>query len=203
MVTQETTLSEIMQSDAVIEEMLKAKSAPEPGDFMTDRVIHRGDEEVPTPIVAGNLVSAGHVYIYDTKTGDQSKINRNMLAIQMTKRHPDGSRAFTLTPPNIQPVRGNLLCKLHPDAPDRQEYDRIGFKTCPKSNLMTEFDVEQHMRARHKREWASIEAARTRREKEQDRSLQHKTMAALAAVAKANVPIEATRTKKSKAKNPK
>ena len=187
-------------NNAIIEEMLKAKPAPEPGAFMGDRIIHSGDTDLPVPMIADSLVSAGHVYVYDTKTGEESQINRNMLGFQMMKTHPDGTRAFTLKKPDITPARGSLLCMLHPDAPNRKEYDRWGFKVCPKANLMTEADVEQHMKARHKREWATIEKERVRGEKEADRALQRETLKAMTAMVKASTPPVEKKPRKAKAK---
>ncbi len=176
---------EDLDSESVLDQLLNAKSAPEPGDFMANRVVSRGgeNEEQPAQIIAENLTSAGHVYVYDTKTGERSTINRNMLEFQFKKRHPDGTRAFTLTQPNVSPARGSHLCMLHADGPNRRGYDRMGFKVCPKANLMTEFDVEQHMKARHKKEWASIQADTLRREKDEEKSFQRQMMKALGNVA--------------------
>lgn len=175
------------ESESVIDQMLRAGNAPEPGDFMANRVVARGgDEEQPAQIIAENLTSAGHVYVYDTKTGDRSTISRNMLELQFRKRHPDGTRAFTLTQPSVIPARGTHLCLLHTDGPNRREYDRFGFKTCPKANLMTEFDVEQHMKARHKKEWASIQSERSRLEKDEEKAFQRQMMKALQATVAVN-----------------
>lgn len=166
----------------IIEELLRTgRDAPEPGGFMQERVIHKGDEEVPTPILASSLASAGYVEVYDTHTGEASIVNRNLLEFQLRKLHPDGSRAFTRRKPAHPPTRGTLKCLLHSDGPNRQEYDSIGFRTCPKANLMTPFDVDSHMKARHKREWAVIEANRIRREREDDRAFQRQTMKTMSA----------------------
>lgn len=180
------TAEKVDENDLIIEQLLmKGSPAPEPGDFMQDRVIHKGDEEAPAPVLASSVTSAGYVLVYDTLTREASSVNRDLLPLHLRKLHPDGTRAFTLAPPSTPPARGTLKCLLHQDGPSRKEYDRIGFKVCPKQNLMTEFDVEGHMKARHKKEWATIEAARVRREREEDRAYQRQMMKALGATAKA------------------
>ena len=180
--------AEDIQNAAIIADMLKPKAVAEPGGFMVDRVIHPGDEDLPVPMVADSLRSAGHVQVYHTETGDCSLVNRNFLAIQLMKKLANGQRAFSLTPPATPPPVGKLLCMLHSDAPNRKEYSTYGFRSCPKCNLMTEADVEQHMRARHKREWAIIIRDRDKRERDEDRAIQRETLQSLVAVAKANAP---------------
>lgn len=181
MVTTEAIEQKETDNTALIEEMLQqAQPAPEPGDFLKERVIHQGDGETPMPIVADSVTSAGHAYVYDTLTGDRSEVNRNMLVLQLRKKRPDGSTAFSTRPPKgVIPVAGSLKCYLHPDGPERQRYAQMGFKACPKANLVTEFDVESHMKARHKREWAAIQADRVRKEREEDRAFQKQMMKAL------------------------
>lgn len=171
--------AELDNTDLLDELLLKGGEAPEPGDFMQERVIHKGDEEAPVPILASSLSSAGYVTVYDTHTREPSDVNRNLLEFQLRKLHSDGTRAFTRKKPALAPVRGFLLCLLHADRPERKEYDRIGFKTCIKANLMTPFDVESHMKARHKKEWAIIESNRLRKERDEDRAFQRQMMKAM------------------------
>lgn len=195
---------------SVLEQMLKTKQAPEPGDFMQARVLHAGDEDLPTPMVADSLVSAGHIYVWHTQTGERSTINRNMLALQLSKKIKLADnkvvRAFSTSPPaGVTPVRGTLRCRLHPQDPHRKEYDRVGFPTCSKENLKTLSDVDQHMRARHKREWESIEKDRAERERQEDRAFQRSMMQtqqesikALTGVVKANRETAKAKGKKNK-----
>jgi hypothetical protein len=128
---------------------------------------------------AGKVLSAGQVYIYDTKTGDQSICNRNNLPHNLKKKRPDGSLVFTTVKPNFEPAKGTHLCMLHRDYPERKFYDTLGFAVCPKSNLTSAYQVRRHMEKRHKSEWGTIkeelankERAEARAEKEKDRELQ-------------------------------
>lgn len=152
----------------------------EPGTLKVRDIIHKGDEEYPAPVVASTLTSAGYVYIYDTKTGERSLTNRNMLPAQLAKRREDGSFVFTQNKPARVPKRGTYKCLLHKDDPNRALYDQWGLAVCPKSNLISEHQVKRHMQNRHKVEWQTIEDARIERERQEDRALQRAFMKTVA-----------------------
>lgn len=167
----------------VLEAMLQMSDrAPEPGTWHTKDVLHRADAEVPAPMVASALESAGYTYVYNTRTGDRSLVNNNMLPAQLRKRLDDGTRAFSLQPPaGVTPVHGAFRCALHPEQRALEaealgfaanRFDTMGLPTCPKANLTSEFEVSQHMQHRHKREWAAIEDMRARKEREEARAAQ-------------------------------
>ena len=167
------TTIEDTQTQKDLEEMLRdAEVAPEPGDSMQDKVIHKGDEDLPTPMVRSTMESAGYVYIYDTKTGERSTANRNMLRQLLRRKRPDKSRVFTTVKPPFEPKRGTYKCKLHLEDPNRGHYEEMGFPICPKGNLTSPFQVRRHMEKRHKMEWAAIEEERKDAEKAEDRKLQ-------------------------------
>lgn len=151
-----------MESNKVlIEEMLKHKSAPEPG---IETIIHPGDSEQPAPMTVSTMTSAGYSYIYDTKTGVRSLTNNNMLPVQLRKIHDDGKKAFTLTDPGIIKTGGSIKCLLHPDDPNRKHYEEMGLPICKKSNLINMYQMNRHMQKKHKDEWAAIEQERKSRD---------------------------------------
>ena len=117
------------------------------------------------------VLSAGQVYIYDTKTGERSICRRNILAHKLSLKRPDGSLVFTTIQPKVRPKRGHLKCMLHPDE-RKPIYDTWGFPVCMKSNLTSPFQVRRHMQKRHKQEYEAIVEEQKRLEKEQDRKLQ-------------------------------
>jgi hypothetical protein len=121
-------------------------------------------------IKPARVQSAGYVKIYDTRTGEMSLCNRNMLRHHLEKRRPDGSAVFTTVKPKIAPKRGHLKCMLHPDDPNRAHYDDLGLATCRKANLTSPFQVRRHMEKRHKMEWGTIKDEIARNEKEQERA---------------------------------
>lgn len=168
----ETMNGEGTSDDALIEELcLEAESALEPGDISDKEqtIIHRGDEEAPVPI-RGKVSSAGYVKIYNTRTGDVSLTNRNMLNAQLRKRFPDGDkeRVYTTRPMALKRAKGAYLCMLHKDSPNRDLYERLGLPDCRKSNLTSPFQVARHMQKRHPMEWQAIETERLSAEKQQE-----------------------------------
>ena len=158
--------------DKQIEEMLRdAEKADEPGEMAKDKVIHRGDETQPAPMIA-IIESAGYTRVFDTKTGVSSNINNNMLPAALRKKRPDGSYVFTIKRPNVPPRQGIYKCLLHKEDPNRKHYDQLGFAVCPKGNLSSPFHVRRHMKARHKVEWEAIEEERLTLEKQEERDFQ-------------------------------
>ena len=156
------------EDNKLVEEMMAAKAAPEPGT--QDKVIQKGDDESPRMTIKW-ISSAGYVWVWDNRTGECSKINRNMLETQLRKKRPDGSRVFTTIDPKI-PVKGGILkCMLHDKDPNRKHYDELGLPTCRKENLTSPYQVRRHMEKRHPQEWAAIKEETDRKEKEQERKL--------------------------------
>lgn len=157
-----------------------------------------GEEENAVPVVAKLMQDAGLVTIWDVKTGEPSLTNRNMLPTQLRKLSPDGQRMFTLVKPNITPVRGTHKCLLHPDDPNRAEYDKMGFPTCRKTGMLSLYYVNTHMRIRHKTCWETIEQMREREEKRIDRDLQRDIQRRLADAALGRVEVEGDDTEESR-----
>ena len=164
----------IAENTKLIEEMLRdAEKAPE---SMPEKVIHKGDSEVESPMVMTQLTSAGYVYIWDTRTGERSITNRNMLPTQLKKKRPDESNVFTTQKPNIVPVRGTLKCMLHADSPNRKHYDELGLPVCRKSNLTSPYQVTRHMQKRHQMEWATLEQEKKDAQEKENRDFQRLMM---------------------------
>jgi hypothetical protein len=99
------------------------------------------------------------VWVFHKKTREPSKINRNMLKTQLDKRDDDGERAFTTVKPKQPPWRGTILCYLHKGRVDRYKWDALGAPFCTKAHIPTELDLQVHMRHRHPRSWAAMDAA--------------------------------------------
>ena len=160
--------------------------APEPAGLRENDIIHAGSPDVPMPLMVSAIQSAGYAYIYDTRTGDRSLTNKNMLPIQLKKLRPDGSRVFTTVKPDITPVTGNIKCLLHLDSPAHAQYTVMGFPECSKDNLISDFHLERHMAAKHKAEWAAIKSARDKAERVEDREFQRAILAGRLPVAAVN-----------------
>jgi hypothetical protein len=155
-----------MTEENLIEEQMRdAEVAPE-SEIRLDAT------EPLTDMSPTKMQSAGYVYIYDTRTGDRSICNHNMLAAHLGKKRPDGSLVFTTRKPRISPRRGTLKCLLHLDNPNRAHYDALGLATCPKANLTSPYQVQRHMQKRHKMEWATIKEEIDREEKARNTKMQ-------------------------------
>lgn len=164
---------------ALLEERMRDSiKAPEPGEFSKGGAVTTGDKDIDT-MTLGDMTSAGWVYIWDTVTGERSITNRNMLPTQLGKKRSNGSFVFSTVAPGITPKRGKLKCMLHPENPNREHYEGLGFPICTKSNLTSPMQVGLHMRHRHKMEWATIEDERKEAEKQEDRAFQRNLMRGL------------------------
>jgi len=168
---------------ALVEEMMRAATpADEPGPFKKGGIVPDGSKDLPLGIM--ELKSAGYVMIYDTLTGEPSRINRNMLMAKMKQRRLDGTFFFSLQQ-TVTPVRGTYKCLLHPEGADREYYDSLGLPVCKKDNLTSIFQVERHMQKRHRQEWDTIKAERDRKEKQEDREFQRNLLGAASGAKKA------------------
>lgn len=150
----------------------------EPGNLMQGKPIEQDDEPAPEDVkpVVKWLTSAGYTPVWDTKTGVRSIINNNMLPRTLRKQRPDGSYIFTIRRPSIVPRRGIYKCLLHKEDPNRAHYDELGLAVCTKDNLGSPYQVERHMKKKHKMEWAAIEKERIDKEKKEDREFQQRLM---------------------------
>jgi len=173
---------EAQEAANILEQLEAAVKAPEPSGMET--VINKGSEENPAPARLSSLTSAGYVYIWDNVTGERSVTNRNMLPTQLKKKRPDGSRVFVVKDPGISVKRGFMKCLLHSKGPNRKEWDKLGLAVCDKENLPSGYQILQHMKHRHKEEWALIEKERVDKEKAEAREQQLAMTEAMQAIAK-------------------
>ena len=170
-----------MTTEKSLEELLiAAEEANDPGGLTEGRVLHSGNDEVPMPMGVSSLEFGGHVYVYHTQTGDRSRINSNMLAMQLTKTLEDGSRAFTTEKLPFEPDKGTIKCMLHADDPNRAHYDALGFATCPKRYIPSQYQLQRHMTSRHRMEYATIGEEAERAEKAEEREFQRMLLQAAA-----------------------
>lgn len=192
-----TTEELVAESEAVMnaprmdtaELMRNAKEAIEPGDA-SGSVVHKPSSDTPFGLTISEMKSAGWVTVWDNRTGEPSLVNRNMLGSQLEKRRDDGSFVFTTEDPGITPTRGVMKCILHAEHPDRPNHEKLGFPTCPKSNLRTALDVRLHAQHRHKMEWASLEEQREEQVREEERQVRQ----ALIASSNSGAPRTVTET---------
>ena len=163
----------LKDNEGLIQEALReAKLVELPSELKREPVIHRGDEELDAPMTVKELTSAGYVYVWDSRTYVRAPVLYYMLPSILRRRREDGSFIWTTNDPKQLPQRGTMKCLLHKDCLDREEYDKMGFRTCKKSNIRNAFEVKQHMQKKHPKEWQAIEDKRKERERQEDRAAQ-------------------------------
>ena len=167
----------------VMEQMLDFTETANNSSVHVADIIHTGDQELPTMAVA-SIDEAAHLWVWNTQTGDRSKINTNMLALQLSKKHEDGSRAFTTIDPGIPQHPGTFKCLLHPTSEVRE----VNMMTCNKSNLKNELELESHMRHRHKTEWAQLSYKKQATQEAEDRTVNRQMLEALVQVVQNSAP---------------
>jgi len=166
------------------------------------------DGKEDTQTVSSN--SDEHVIVYSTQDGEPHEILKLDARRALTKRLPNGKNAFWIpemggeAPPR---TKGSVRCYLDPNFDESDNYygttrawiDGIGLRgrTCnmmapDKNNQMftSDYDRDEHMAKKHRREWATIQAAREReRTARYDRENREsrEAMMALAQAAQGNV----------------
>lgn len=175
MTTEDTLTTD--EHEAMIQEMLaRAPKTELEGDLTKNPVLQRGDSESAPTMVVHEISSAGYIYLFETDTGDRVPCLYYMAGQKLRSKFKDGPNMgkyrFSTVAPKVRRKRGTFKCLLHTESPDRGHYDDLGFKTCPKSNITNQYQLTQHMRLRHKQEWAAIEEERYQRERQEDRALQ-------------------------------
>ena len=177
--TQQPT--ELSEQDALIAEMLRdAKGVDLPSELAQNPVIHKGDGDLPAPMTVTELKSGKYFYIWESDTGEKVPCLGYMLGQKLRQRLPSGKFRFTTTDPGIKPRRGTIKCMLHLEALNQAEYNELGFRTCKKSNITNQYQLEQHMKKRHPQEWEAIENARKTKERAEDRELQRMLVTSVA-----------------------
>ena len=155
-----------------------------------NQVVHGGDTELDAPMRISSIDEAAYLWVWHVETGARSRVNANMLQSQLSKKLEDGRRAFTTVDPQIPQPKGQVLCRLHEDAPDRAIWAAMGFPTCPAGSLRNEMELDLHMKHRHKSEYGEMMGRAERSEKEEDRMLNRSLLEALVGQAQAAQTIQ-------------
>lgn len=151
------------------------------GEFVQEPVAETVDEDGKTVpgkpgVMITDLESAGWTIVYDRETAEPSVINNNMLPRQLKGTRDDGQLRFTTIKPSFAPVRGSIRCMLHDDRPEFEDLKKRGVTRdgCRKATIPSEYELIQHMRNKHNREWAVLEEEKERAERDEDRAFQRR-----------------------------
>ena len=116
--------------------------------------------------------TAAPVYVYNRYSGDKVTVNYDQLGARLKVRfdqtHPwQGQRVYTRT--FVEPkIKGALICPLHVDSPTREHWDSYGLSPCRKHNLVSEYQVDRHVKVKH----PMLHEIREREKAEADRAEQ-------------------------------
>lgn len=170
------------QSREVLEAMLAmAEKAPEPGSIRPQDVIHKGTEDLASPMVVSSLQSAGYTIVYsilpDGTYGQPSLCNNNMLVAQLRKvAEVNGRRlkAFSLNRPADAPTgqtgQTRVRCLFHPSRREKW-MDEAGLSVCTKGGLLAnEYQAMEHAKHRHKSELAALQMRQAEEERKEQRA---------------------------------
>lgn len=143
----------------------------------------------PVPMVSTTESEDGRIHIYNKFTGEQIKCNVNMLPSKLKNRVNDntdpnyGKLLWTVVDPGFRPKQGTFKCWLHMNGAWRELADSWGRPYCRKSNIKSEFDVIQHVKNTHKRDYLAIDEHRKEGERKEDRKIAQATLSAMTAIA--------------------
>jgi|TARA_Y100000310_G_C20663561_1_gene806179 hypothetical protein len=177
----------------------------------------QGLEEAPDPHAGSSVEAKGldgkdipYVYVY-FRDNDKRVIKKDTSAAVLGYKLPDGTRAFSARPwPNVTPFRGSVMCKLHPQHPNRLLPEYASFPFCMSAKLASEYERDRHMEKRHNNEWKAVNATEEQVDRVLSRASQQATVKMADAIAQGGqsipeaVPVEAaglpkqTRTPKQK-----
>ena len=191
----------LQDNESLIQEALRdAKFVNVPSELKANPVVHRGDEILDAPMTVKELSSAGYVYVWDSRTFERAPVLYYMLPSILRGRREDGSFIWTTNDPKKLPKRGTMKCLLHKDSPQRKEWDKMGLRTCKKSNIINAFEVKQHMTKKHPKEWQAIEDQRKERERQEDRAYQRDLHEAIGGKKEDKAPLYVSNKDKAKTK---
>lgn len=144
-------------------------AAPEPGGRISAEL---GDD-----MPSGNMVmtkTPTYVYLWNRDTRERSVFAMHTARAKMNERFPydhprmAGDFAWQSDQPSEPAWKGIAICPLHPDRPERAEYDKLGYPVCDRVALPNEGDAQRHLQRKHKDTYELIEKAK-------EEAFQHET----------------------------
>lgn len=124
------------------------------------------DAENIIPVVGVQLNKASRmVTIYQRKTGEPRAMPATTAGITLKKKyknptHPEfGKYVFSRTP-TVTYHKGQVKCLLHPDQPERGQYDLWNLPVCESAHLASPGEMLRHMETRHPSAWKLLERER-------------------------------------------
>jgi len=183
-----------MTTDNVIAEAAANAIAESAASGALDKVIVNNDEY---SIQYSGSTNDGQdadelVSVWSLLDGTESRVLKHKLNEVLRKRTRSNQQVFWIPGMPGQPPKvdkgSELLCLLHPDNDEREWLNNIGLvaQTCRKSNLRSDFDLQNHMLHRHQQEWSLIGTAREQEARQQQDELVRLQIEAMTGAAKSD-----------------
>lgn len=167
--------------DALIEARIdEIKTTRDHGFVVSDTELN---EHLAAPMQVTSTAE-DRAIIYDTETGEPREVLVKMLAQNLKKRR-NGKPAFSVSPVKAY-VQGSVPCWFNPASEKYAWVSSIpGLETfiCNAAHLASEFDAELHAKHRHDRRYLRVKDYEERREKDEAKATQERTIAAMMAMA--------------------
>lgn len=134
-------------------------------------------EDIPITGVQVNDASR-IVTIYQRETGEPRQLPRLAAEFALRKRYRDPTsplfRQFIFSATPTKTYHWGLnKCLLHPDNPQRAEYDKWGLPVCESAKLASPGEVRRHMELRHPSADKIIKAEQQELQRQQELAAQH------------------------------
>lgn len=145
-------------------------AAPEPGGRLSAEL----GEGMPTSNVE-MVETPTYVYLWNRDTRERSvfplHMARHKLKEKFTWDHPRQAEGFAWTnsQPSEPPQQGITTCPLHPDRPERSDYDKQGYPICNTATLPNEGDALRHLQRKHKNTYELIEKVNEKELRQEER----------------------------------
>lgn len=201
-----TTLEESLIRPPTVVEVIQqgGEASPAPGleTGLTGTPQMGLTNDFKAPMTLTTISDPGHIYIYNRYTGDRQVCNINMLPAKLRNRvnsnkDPNyGKLVFTVVDPGFRPKQGTGKCWLHTEGEWRALADEWGLAVCPKSNIVSTFEIREHMKNKHTRNFEAIDDHRKELERQEDREERKSLLKAIAANQEAGrAPVEVAEKK--------
>lgn len=172
------------------------------GPQVEDRVVHKGDAELPVPIVMMKDEKKDYITLRRVSDGKLVPLHKNWLPSYLKQRLGDGRKAWIPPSAPYTPLiaPGTEKCPFHPKHPDYiAKYKAMGILPCgakaqqpPKANFTSKEMAIVHAEKKHARDWArALEAEKRVREQEEREERRAANAALIAALKGQPAPVVA------------
>jgi len=168
-------------------------------EYAAGDVLHHETADLPVEMHIVEQRGGKYYQMWHAEDGTERLIHVNLmngvLKMRFNERHEPllhgrrGGRIFVFDRPTHRPREMVNFCRLHPNDPDRSDWDLMGLPVCKKP-LANPYEVDRHMQKKHSTAWGTIERERTKLERDEDRKAQHVMMQAIGRTAAPTPPTE-------------